>query len=287
MTTDLRPLLLSASLASALLGASAASAQCVGAGVITRIDGQPQDISISRGGSEVGRIRVLEVLCEGDRVDVRGPSTVTLSIGSAAPVRLSQGGSFTVRGQSSRPSLASNAYLSVTDNVLKDMKRQPWEVRLRGGEPPLSFGVEGLTSGGQQVLAGRRDLMVRMVGGRPGYTVTLSGPGGVVATGAGDTSGEVILRGASLAAGTYSLEGRDAAGTVVRGGFAVTGTPAVPTIYDGIDDPEVRAAVAAADLARTAPAWSFESEQMLYAAPRATLDRDSVYRLIESYSAGA
>lgn len=286
MKTDARLLLVSGALGAALF-AGGAQAQCVGAGVITRIDGQPQDVAIDRGGSEVSRIRVLEVLCEGDRVEVRGPATVTLSIGSSGPVQLRQGGSFTVHGASSRPSLASNAYLSVTDNVLKDMKRQPWEVRLRGGEPPLSFGVEGLTAGGQQALAGQRDLLVRMVGGRPGYTVTLSGPGGVVATGSGDASGEVLLRGADLAPGSYSLEGRDAAGTVVRGGFAVAGQPAVSSAYDGIDDAEVRAAVAAADLARTAPAWSFESEQMLNAAPRASLDRASVYRLIESYSAGA
>ena len=170
-------------------------------------------------------------------MEVRGPATVTLSIGSSGPVQLRQGGSFTVHGQSARPSLASNAYLSVTDNVLKDMKRQPWEVRLRGGEPPLGFGVEGLTAGGQQVLAGQRDLMVRMVGGRPGYTVTLSGPGGVVATGSGDSSGEVILRGASLAPGTYSLEGRDGAGTVVRGGFAVADSLRSPAPMMGSTTP--------------------------------------------------
>ena len=53
--TDAR-LFLSAAAGGLALIAGAAQAQCIGAGVITRIDGQPQDVAIDRAGSEVSRI---------------------------------------------------------------------------------------------------------------------------------------------------------------------------------------------------------------------------------------
>ena len=288
MTSSSTLLLAAGAALGALAFAGSAQAACSGAGVITRIQGQPQDVIITRDGAPVAKPRVLEVVCDGDLVDVRSPTSVVLSMNGAAPVSVNGGTSYRVSGRSGQPTVAANAYNAISDKVLKDMKRQPWDVRLRGGTPTLSFGVEGLTSGAQQVTAGRRDLLVRIVGGTPGYQVTLSGSAGVVGQGASGPDGAVVLTGVDLTPGVaYRIDGTDRNGAHISGSLRVVASTAPAPSYAGIDDAEVRAAVEAADLARGAPGtWAFESEQRLHAAPRSSLDRESVYRLIESYGAG-
>ena len=76
----------------AAMGAAAAgqAAACDGAGVITRIDGRPQDVVITR--AEAGhplvvtRPRVLEVVCRGDVVHVVGATDLVLAIDGSGSV---------------------------------------------------------------------------------------------------------------------------------------------------------------------------------------------------------
>ena len=280
---------LAAGLVAGLMLIPAMAQSCAGAGVITRIAGRPQDVVIMRsegGGPKapVSRPRVLEVICVGDTVQALNGATVTLSMDGMGQVKVAAA-PYTVTGRHGGANMASNAYEAVSEHLLPDMKRQPWDVRLRGGVPPLAFAVESLEGSGQQLAQGHSQLLVRVAGGVGPYKVQLSSETGAIAAAASPTS-DLLLSGLSLAPGPYVLKASDSSGAEITGKFVVVASaPPAPGDYQGVDDPEVRAAATAADLARTAPAaWAFEAEQMLASAPVSGLDRGSVYELIESYT---
>jgi len=279
--------LLAAGLVAGVLIPAMAQA-CAGAGVITRIAGRPQDVVIMRseGGAKapVSRPRVLEVICVGDTVQALNGATVTLSMDGMGMVKVAAA-PYTVAARHGGANMASNAYQSVSEHLLPDMKRQPWDVRLRGGVPPLAFGVQSLDGTGQQLAQGHTQLLVRVAGGVGPYKVQLSSETGAIAAAASPTP-DLLLSGLALAPGPYVLKASDSSGAEITGKFVVVASaPPSPGDYQGVDDPEVRAAATAADLARVAPgAWAFEAEQMLASAPVAGLDRGSVYELIESYT---
>ena len=258
----------------------------MGSGVITRISGQPQDVAVIRAGVPVARPRVLEVLCEGDLVQAKAPSSVALAIDGLGPVTVKPDGQYLVGHRAGSASVASNAYEALSAHVLKDMKRQPWDVRLRAAGPVLAFGVSSLPQGGQQLTAGRRDILVRALGGVGHYEVTLVDATGAAVAHGGDKTENVLLKAVDLKPGAYFIQLSDASGAKQTAMIkAVEASP--PIAGDpSFADLEVRAAVQAAELARTSPAWVFESQQILNAAPAHELDRNSVYRLIESYSEG-
>lgn len=271
------------------LGAGAAQA-CTGAGVITRIAGRPQDVVIMRaegGGprAAVTRPRVLEVVCAGDTVQALNGASITLSLDGVGQAKVGAA-PFTVTPRGSGATLASNAYKSVSEHLLPDMKRQPWDVRLRGAPPPLGFGVVSLEQGGQKVSAGRTQLLIRMTGGTGPYRVTLAPAGGAASPPVASSTPDILLTGLQLRPGDYTLAAADSSGATVAGHFAVVAdAPPAPGDYQGLADPEVKAAVTAADLARTqSGTWAFEAEQMLASTPPSGLDRASVYDLIESYT---
>lgn len=281
MRNDLRFATLAGVLA---LTASSGAWACTGAGVITRIEGRPQDIIISRSGAPVPRPRVLEVMCEGDVVRVQNGATASLSIDGVGPVKVQGAQGYTVGARKNAPSLAGNAYKNVSEKVMPDMKRQPWDVRLRGPGPALGFALTSLSSGKQQIAAGRRDLLVRLDGGIGSYQVDLLDANGtLVATGQGRT--DVVLKGVTLAPGVYTIKATDGSNATVKATVKVVADrPPVSKDYDGISDAEVQAAAVAADLARTDPEiWALEAEQVLAGAAVNGLDRESVYELIESY----
>ncbi len=274
----------------AACAAGSAAQACTGAGVITRIAGRPQDVVIMRAEgaaprAAVARPRVLEVVCVGDTIQALHGASITLSLDGAGATRV-DAAPYTVAPRGGGATLASNAYKTVSEHLLPDMKRQPWDVRLRGAPPPIGFGVASLEQGGQKISAGRSQLLIRLTGGAGPYKVALAASGGPPGVVVASTTPEVLLTGLHLKPGDYTLTVSDAVGGAVTGRFAVVAeAPPVATDYQGIADPEVRAATTAADLARTSSgAWAFEAEQMLASTAAAGLDRASVYDLIESYT---
>jgi hypothetical protein len=261
--------------------AGQASARCSGAGVITRIDGDPGAVHIRHAdGDQVDRPRVLEVVCAGDLVTVNG-ARVTLSLDGRGTVQVTS--SYQVAARSGSPTLADNAYGAMKDQVVPDMKRLPWDVRLKGPDDPLDFALPTMAQGSQKLPAGEHNLLFRMVGGNGPYTATLAGASGPITV--TSSTNEIVFPNASLPPGRYTVAVKDASGESVTGQFSVV-NPAqpVPDTYRELSDPEVRAAATAASMARGAPTTrSFEAEQLLYNAPANGLDRERVFDLIESY----
>src|ERR1700676_3389713 len=135
MNDRFRFLLTVATAAAARAGATGAlAAPCVGAGVVTRIDGDPAAVSIARAGAQVARPRVLEVVCVGDRIAAGGATKVTLSVDGRGQIHVDARAPYVVAARAGAPSVAGNAYRAVSDQVMPDMKRLPWDVRLKGGE---------------------------------------------------------------------------------------------------------------------------------------------------------
>jgi hypothetical protein len=269
---------------------SLAHAACAGAGVIVRIEGRAQDVVITRneGGasSTVTRPRVLEVVCHGDVISTVAGTFVVVSIDGAGPVRIEHNAAYTVPMHSNAPTILSNAYSTLNEQVMPDMKRLPWNVRLKGAGDDFGFALPALTTGGQQLQSGERTLLVRLVGGTAPYKVEISDAGGAVIASQSSSSHDVVLANVHLAPGQYKITASDSTPRSLDAQIvAVTAAPPADTSFDGLTDPEVRTAAEAATLARNAPTlWSFEAEQQLAAAPADGLDRDKVYELIESYS---
>ncbi|HEY5106977.1 MAG TPA: hypothetical protein VII73_09440 [Caulobacteraceae bacterium] len=276
----------------ALAAMAGTASACAGAGVITRIVGKPQDIVILRVGSAgqrapVARPRVLEVLCESDTIHAQNGAAATLSIDGAATVKVQAGESYTVVARKGPPTLAGNAYRNVSDHLLPDMKRQPWDVRLRGPGPALGFALTSLASGHQNLAAGSQNLLVRIDGGVGAYKVQLLDGAGSVLSQAAGAGNDIVLTRLNLAPGVYVLEAADSSGAKVEAKVTVVADrPPLSPDYDGIADREVQAAARAADLARNnSDTWSLQAEQVLNDAPTTGLDRESVFKLIESYGA--
>ena len=288
MMNNHRDLLVAAvgALATCVLAGSAIAAPCIGAGVVTRIDGSPAGVSIARAGAQISRPRVLEVVCVGDRIAAAGPTRITLSVDGRGPVRIDARTPFVVPSRAGAASLASNAYQAVNDQVMPDMKRLPWDVRLKGGEVAFAFALPQLADGNQEIPAGPRSLLVRFVGGSSPYRATLTGPGGQ-AMGQVSGDGDLSFPTAPFAPGRYHVGAVDATGTAISADFKVTTqVPPLSPTYATIEDPEVRAAATACDLARQGSKhYGLEAEELIAAAPADGLDRTRVYDLIESYGA--
>lgn len=262
---------------------------CTGVGVITRIDGRPQDLVITRvengRPSVVSRPRVLEVVCQNDSVHVAAGTFVTMSIDGRGVVKVGGGPDYRVPARSGAPSLAGNAYRTIDEQVLPDMKRLPWNVRIKGAGDDFGFAAPGLTQGGEKLLAGRRDLIVRLVGGSAPYRIEVRRASGEVVASQSSATHAVTFHDLGLVTGAYEIVADDATPRELSAGIAVVASrPTLDPAYANLADPEVRAAGAATALARSAPGeWSLEAEQILQAAPANGLDRDKVYELIESY----
>jgi hypothetical protein len=271
------------------MAAGTAAHACTGVGVITRIDGRPQDLIITRiengKPTVVNRPRVLEVVCQDDSVRVAGATFVTMSIDGRGVVKVGGALDYRVPPRSGAPSLAGNAYRTLDEQVLPDMKRLPWNVRIKGAGDDFGFAAPGLMQGGEKLLATRRDLLVRLVGGAAPFKVEVRRASGqTVAVQSSDTH-TVIFHALGLVQGAYEIVATDSTPRELRAQIAVADSrPNLDPAYATLADPEVRAAAAASALARSAPgAWSLEAEQLLQAAPTNGLDRDKVYELIESY----
>jgi hypothetical protein len=269
----------------ALISAAGASAACTGAGVITRIEGRPQDVLITRSGTPVPRPRVLEVICEGDLIKVQNGSIASLSVDGVGSVKVQGAQGYSVAPRKNAPSLAGNAYKNVSEKVMPDMKRQPWDVRLRGPGPALGFALSSLANGKQQLSSGQRDLLVRLDGGVGSYQVVISDAAGAPVASAQGRGSDILFKNLNLAPGVYSIKATDGSSATVSAKITVVAAkPPLSRDYEGISDAEVQTAAMAADLARTEPeVWSLEAEQLLATTTVNGLDRESVYELIESY----
>ncbi|HEY3800733.1 MAG TPA: hypothetical protein VGL58_20455 [Caulobacteraceae bacterium] len=271
-----------------LAGAGQASADCQGAGVILRIEGRPQDVQIVRPNGVAGaRPRVLDVVCEGDVIRPLAPTYVVLGVDGRGNVTVNPSQTYVVPARAGAPSLAGNAYRVISDQVMPDMKRLPWNVVVKGAGNDFGFALPAMIGGGELLRPGARPLLVRMVGGVAPYKVKLTGPQGDLIGQASSNTHSVVLPATQLGVGRYLLAVTDVDGDELEAPLTVV--DADPPDYGdvaSIPDEEVRAAAAASLLGRQAAAtWSFEAEQRLAAAPEHGLDRDKVYELIESYGA--
>ena len=276
-------------IASAATGWAGLAQACSGAGVIVRIEGRAQDVVITR--TEAGatktvtRPRVLEVVCRNDTVSAVGATYVVLSIDGSGSVKIDHNAAYTVPARSGAPTILSNAYSTLNDQVMPDMKRLPWNVRLKGAGDDFGFALPALATGGQQVRTGARPLLVRLVGGSAPYKVEIRDASNAVVASQTSPDHDVVLSRVTLGPGAYRITASDSTPRSLDAAVvAVDTAPPTDTSFDGLTDPEIRTAAEAATLARDKPAlWSFEAEQQLQSAPANGLDRDKVYELIESY----
>jgi hypothetical protein len=277
-------------LCASVLGAASTAQACDGAGVIVRIEGQPQDVVINRteggGPSVVSRPRVLEVVCHNDVIKTVGATFIVLSIDGVGTVKVDHAAAYTVPARKGAPTVVGNAYRSINDQVMPDMKRLPWNVRLKGAGDDFGFALPALAAGGQQVRAGNQTLLVRLVGGAAPFKVEIHDAQGALVASQTSPTHAVVLSHVQLAPGAYKITASDANGSLDATINAVDAAPPLDASFDGLGDPEIRLAAQATTLARDKTAtWSFQAEQELAAAPDNGLDRDQVYELIESYSA--
>jgi hypothetical protein len=283
-------LLLASAVAVSAMATSVAARACEGAGVIIRIEGQPQDVQIQRseGGAPmtVSRPRVLEVVCHADVIRTLGTTYVVLSIDGAGTVRVDHNISYTVPPRAGVPSLVGNAYRSIDEQVMPDMKRLPWNVRIKGAGDDFGFALPALVAGGQQLQAGSRSLLVRLVGGTAPYKVEIRDAKGVLVASQVSATHQAVLPVVSFLPGSYTITAGDSSPRSLDATFSVVSiAPPQDDSFKGIADPEIRVAAMASALARQYTAtWSFEAEQELATAPTLGLDRDKVYELIENYS---
>ena len=268
-----------------LMASTAEAAACAGSGVITRIQGANEDVAITRGGKPVTRIRVLEVVCVGDVVTAKGATTVTLSIDGVGPVKVDRTRAYTVGPRKGKPSASGNVYRAVSEQVLPDMKRVPWNVRTKGPvddtDPPLRFSA-GETV--QVISAARSALLVRLIGNGGPYEVALLDASGATVKSASGANEEVLLTGLALRPGTYKLTAKDPSGATAELQINVEAQVAEPTgEFDDISDAEVVAAVKAMRLAQSDPSkYMLEAQQILASAPANGMDRERVYQTIEA-----
>ena len=262
-----RPQNLIAALATALIFPSLATAECITSGVITRIDGRPGDVVISRNDRAgpptlVPRPRVLEMICQGDVIRVQGASSLLLSLDGTGPVRVTRAAPYTVVRRAGTSTILGNARREFNDQVMPDMKRMPWSTRLRGRGDDFGFALPALGLARQTLTAGRRQILVRLLGGTGPFRVTLSQSGGGRITDMGAVDVVEAVASVQVVAGPAPLD------------------PA----FDAVTDPEVRSAMQATAMARhDLDHWAFEAEQVLNSAPALGLDRARVYELIEMY----
>jgi hypothetical protein len=283
--------ILIAALGSAVVAGGGTANACDGAGVIIRIDGQPREVRIARPGSgglqDVGRPSVLQVVCSLDQIHTGPDTALVMSIDGVGQIKVPRGGSYVVPARRGAPTVIGNAYRQINDQVLPDMKRLPWNVRLKGAGDDFGFALPSLAEGGQQITSGARPLLVRLVGGSAPYRVQIKDARGAIVASQTGESHEVTIPAVTLASGDYILTAADSTQRSLDASIKVVSDvpPAYPEFRE-LPDLEVRAAADASALARDATAvWSFEAEQRLAAAPANGLDRDKVYELIESFSA--
>lgn len=263
--------------------AGAASAQCAGSGVVTRIQGSDKDVSIQRGGARVANPRVLEVVCAGDVVRTSGGTVVTLSIDGVGPVKIDGARAYTVGPRKGKPGAAGNVYRAVSDQVMPDMKKLPWNVMTKDPVAPVRFAApEGSV---QIVSPGRNQLYVRLVDGIGPYKVELRNASGAVLKSAEAAEPAVTLTGLALTPGDYTLVGTAADGSTAEQRIKVApGAPAPSPEYNELTDAELIVALQALEMARSDPAkWQLEATQVLAAAPKGEMDRERVFALIDDY----
>ena len=221
------------------VSAGAVAQACTGAGVIIRIDGRPQDLVITRiedgKTSIVSRPRVLEVVCQNDSVHVVGATFVTISIDGRGVVKVDKATDYRCRSAAARRASPATPTARSTSRCMPDMKRLPWNVRIKGAGDDFGFAVPALTQGGEKLVAGRRDLLVRLVGGTAPYKVEVRTPTGeVVASQSADTH-EVVFHGLALAPRAYQIVATDSTPRELTA--QVTAVDSGPSLDHGVRRP--------------------------------------------------
>ena len=254
---------------------------CQSLGLVKRVDGDLTQAILERNGAQ-GSLRVLEIVCAGDLIQAHG-AKVLISVNGQADVTVGPNNAYQL--PSAAPvSYADNAYRIIDEKIWPDAARIRMELRVKGGSEPFEFSVAGLIDGAQEINLDRRTLLVRVTGGVAPFTGRLTDSSGLdVETQSQD--GTLIFTGLNLKEGSVAVEVADSRGVRLKGAFMATAKAVAPNPdFKSLIDPEVRAAVEAIDLAKSAPRTRMlEAEQQLNAAPRKSLDREPVYAVIESY----
>lgn len=257
-------------------------------GVVQRVSGQRGDVMIERAGETSFRPSPMEALCEGDTVVANSASaSVTLRLEGAASSTVVQGPArYTLPRGQRQTTVVDNALQLLLETWMPDMRRSSnfGVVRGRGGEP--IWASPGLKDGSALVARGERPLLVRWYGDPKRYRIEVARADGSIAARANTNRTDARLPATNWTDGAYTVrlyEGRGRA-AVLQGRFQVGGSPpSNPNPFAAVAGEEIRAASEALRVARIdPPRWGLEAIQIVDAAPRQGLDREAVYRSIDS-----
>ena len=258
------------------------------AGIVQRVAGERDQVFIQRTGGEKFRPAPMEVLCEGDvLVASQGASVVYRLEGASA--------SSTVNGPSQRElaragggaTVVDNAMQILLDNWMPELRRSSnfGVVRGRATEPPR-WATAGLSDGAATIKRGNRPLFLRWYGAAGQFRVEVARADGAVVEKAQTNKPEVHMSARNWSNGAYAVRVYEAQGKtpVLQGHFRVgDGPPANTAPFQTATGEEIRAATEALRIAHLdSERWSLEAVQIIDGAPQQGLDREALYRSLDS-----
>ena len=259
------------------------------AGVVQRVAGQRTDVFIQRDGAERFRPAPMEVLCEGDllMVSATGASLVYRLEGASASSTINGPSQRELPRTSGRANVVDNAMQILLDNWMPELRRSSnfGVVRGRAVEPPR-WATAGLSDGVAGIRRGYRPLFLRWYGSAGQFRVDVVRADGTLVEKARTNQPEVRLAARAWANGAYAVRVYEGQGKtpVLQGRFHVgDAPPANDAAYSSSAGEEIRIASEALRVARLdVDRWSLEAVQMIDTAPEQGLDREALYRSIDS-----
>lgn len=285
-------LALGLSVAAVALTAGAASAcprDKAMAGIVQRVSGDRDQVFIQRVGGEKFRPAPMEVLCESDTLVATAPgASVTYRLeGASASSSLAGPGQRQLSRGPGGASFTDNAMQILLDNWMPELRRSSnfGVVRGRATEPPR-WATAGLSDGAATIKRGARPLFLRWYGSAGSFQVEIVRADGEVVEKATTSKPEVRMPARNWTNGVYAVRVFETRGktAVLQGHFNVgEGPPANAQPFQTATGEEIRAATEALRIAKLdANKWSLEAVQLVDGAPRQGLDREALYRSLDS-----
>ena len=259
------------------------------AGVVQRVTGQRDQVFIQRAGAEKFRPAPMEVLCEGDVLiaSAQGASVVYRLEGASASTTISGPSQRELARTAGRATVVDNAMQILLDNWMPELRRSSnfGVVRGRTTEPPR-WATAGLSDGLATIKRGNRPLFLRWYGAAVQFRVEIARADGAVVEKASANKPEVRMAARNWSNGVYTVRVFEAQGKapVLQGHFRVgDGPPANAAPFQTATGEEIRAATEALRIARLdSQRWSLEAVQIIDGAPQQGLDREALYRSLDS-----
>ena len=269
--------------------ASACPRDSAMAGVVQRVAGQRDQVFIQRAGAEKFRPAPMEVLCEGDTLiaSATGASIVYRLEGVSASATLNGPSQRELARTAGRASVTDNAMQILLDGWMPELRRSSnfGVVRGRATEPPR-WATAGLSDGAATIKRGNRPLFLRWYGAAGRFQVEIVRADGEVVEKAQASKPEVRMPARNWTNGVYTVRVFEAQGktAVLQGRFNVgDAPPANPEPYQTATGEEIRAATEALRIAKLdSDRWSLEAVQIVDTSPRQGLDREALYRSLDS-----